>query len=527
MLHVSSVPEFILQGLSVGKNAGVSELGHGVAAGVCGFICNMAGKGVYSLLSRAYYYVGSICRDMDDIKRAVAFYRKAAEEIVDDRDFGLKSNAYSQIGRLMMLQSDCNMAARYYCLSYQTDSARRDTTAMVHSLLYMSMAYQREGRFDDGVSCLYRAVALGEKAKLGLRYDAYHRLSLLLCDSGDYNQAWRYVQYPLRLADYGDRDAVCATAMDICVHTGRIDSARVLCKQLMQSNSAYARRYAANALVKISGMSDQHGSAAKYIDSYVLSSDSVDMLESCLDMSDALPTTERWVVDDEISLLKADLHDSRVVLLGVSSLLGVVTLFLFFANARYGAMRQKHSLGIAKLQNKVTDFIVQSGDKMIEASDEIRHLMQKLHESACIREELEAEVAQHKSRLQASMEASSSEAVMRNVRDSRLVGSEAFALAKSRVAVSKPLSQAEWLQAEEELGCILVGFKEALYSAHNISEHEYRICLLVKMGFSNKEIGILICRAANAVSLARKRLYKKLTGRDGTASDFDDLIKSL
>lgn len=293
MLHVSSVPEFILQGLSVGKNAGVSELGHGVAAGVCGFICNMAGKGVYSLLSRAYYYVGSICRDMDDIKRAVAFYRKAAEEIVDDRDFGLKSNAYSQIGRLMMLQSDCNMTARYYCLSYQTDSARRDTTAMVHSLLYMSMAYQREGRFDDGVSCLYRAVALGEKAKLGLRYDAYHRLSLLLCDSGDYNQAWRYVQYPLRLADYGDRDAVCATAMDICVHTGRIDSARVLCKQLMQSNSAYARRYVANALVKISGMSDQHGSAAKYIDSYVLSSDSVDMLESCLDMSDALPTTER------------------------------------------------------------------------------------------------------------------------------------------------------------------------------------------------------------------------------------------
>lgn len=274
-------------------------------------------------------------------------------------------------------------------------------------------------------------------------------------------------------------------------------------------------------------MSDQHGSAAKYIDSYVLSSDSVDMLESCLDMSDALPTTERWVVDDEISLLKADLHDSRVVLLGVSSLLGVVTLFLFFANARYGAMRQKHGLGIAKLQNKETDFIVQSGDKMIEASAEIRHLMQKLHESDCIREELEAEVAQHKDRLQASMEASSSEAVMRNVRGSRLVGSEAFALAKGREAVSKPLSQAEWLQAEEELGCILVGFKEALYSAHNISEHEYRICLLVKMGFSNKEIGILICRAANAVSLARKRLYKKLTGRDGTASDFDDLIKSL
>ena len=196
MLHVSSVPEFILQGLSVGKNAGVSKLGHGVAAGLCGFICNMAGKGVYSLLSRAYYYVGSICRDMDDIKRAVAFYRKAAEQIVDDRDFGLKSNAYSQIGRLMMLQSDCNMAARYYCLSYQTDSARRDTTAMVHSLLYMSMDYQREGRFDDGVSCLYRAVALGEKAKLGLRYDAYHRLSLLLCDSGDYNQAWRYVNTP-------------------------------------------------------------------------------------------------------------------------------------------------------------------------------------------------------------------------------------------------------------------------------------------------------------------------------------------
>lgn len=48
---------------------------------------------------------------------------------------------------------------------------------------------------------------------------------------------------------------------------------------------------------------------------------------------------------------------------------------------------------------------------------------------------------------------------MRNVRDSRLVGSEAFALAKSRVAVSKPLSQAEWRRQKKNSGVYWLGLR--------------------------------------------------------------------
>jgi hypothetical protein len=53
------------------------------------------------------------------------------------------------------------------------------------------------------------------------------------------------------------------------------------------------------------------------------------------------------------------------------------------------------------------------------------------------------------------------------------------------------------------------------------------IYCLIKTGFVLADIAILTCHTKQGVSLARKRLYKKLSGKDGSPSDLDVWLKEL
>ena len=60
-----------------------------------------------------------------------------------------------------------------------------------------------------------------------------------------------------------------------------------------------------------------------------------------------------------------------------------------------------------------------------------------------------------------------------------------------------------------------------------LSESEYELCLLVKLGFAPSQISLLTGRSRSDITNIRKRLYNRITGKDGTSKDFDRYIKSL
>ena len=60
-----------------------------------------------------------------------------------------------------------------------------------------------------------------------------------------------------------------------------------------------------------------------------------------------------------------------------------------------------------------------------------------------------------------------------------------------------------------------------------LSESEYELCLLVKLGFAPSQISLLTGRSRSDITNIRKRLYNRITGKNGTSKDFDRYIKSL
>lgn len=59
-----------------------------------------------------------------------------------------------------------------------------------------------------------------------------------------------------------------------------------------------------------------------------------------------------------------------------------------------------------------------------------------------------------------------------------------------------------------------------------LTQLEFEITILVKLGFIPSEIAMITGNSMSNISNVRKRLYTKMTGKQGTSKNFDEYVKS-
>ena len=102
-----------------------------------------------------------------------------------------------------------------------------------------------------------------------------------------------------------------------------------------------------------------------------------------------------------------------------------------------------------------------------------------------------------------------------------------YDIISNRINKKQNVSVNDWKEVEIAIDEIYPKFKERLYSYSVVSPREYRICILIKLGFSLSDIATIICRSRSSITQIRSALYKKVLKEDGKGKDFDDFIKSL
>ena len=114
----------------------------------------------------------------------------------------------------------------------------------------------------------------------------------------------------------------------------------------------------------------------------------------------------------------------------------------------------------------------------------------------------------------------------KSVEDTFFASDEYAALVR-RTATGQLMKDDEWQQVERSLATVYPGFTTQLQSLYPMSDVEYRTCMLVKLRIPTKDIAAVLAREANTISSLRKRLYKKVFGREGGAKEWDDFILSM
>ena len=93
--------------------------------------------------------------------------------------------------------------------------------------------------------------------------------------------------------------------------------------------------------------------------------------------------------------------------------------------------------------------------------------------------------------------------------------------------MSRYPSKEEWKQLEVLLDTACNSFATKLRIMCRLSERDFRMCLLLRMGMSPLKIASILHIDKTSVSSQRRRLYKKHTGKNGSARDWDNFILSL
>lgn len=97
----------------------------------------------------------------------------------------------------------------------------------------------------------------------------------------------------------------------------------------------------------------------------------------------------------------------------------------------------------------------------------------------------------------------------------------------ANLSQGKHLSDEQWQKLEGVFNSHYPHFKDHLYSCSKLSEQEYHVCMLVKLGLGSSKISVLTSKAISTISTTKQRLFKKITREDGSADQLADLLTTM
>ncbi|MBQ6750694.1 MAG: hypothetical protein IJR02_08010 [Bacteroidaceae bacterium] len=105
--------------------------------------------------------------------------------------------------------------------------------------------------------------------------------------------------------------------------------------------------------------------------------------------------------------------------------------------------------------------------------------------------------------------------------------SDYYMTLRQRIKAGGNIKIAEWKELEQRLKAIYPRFSSSLYGLYNLSSTEYQVCLLTKIHTPPVEIAAVLNKDKSTISSIRKRLYKKVFGKEGSGKEWDEFILSL
>ena len=465
----------------------------------------------------AKYIIGCSYLDDNDAPRALECFHEAAS-MADttnmDCDWRTLHKVHVQAGMLLFSQDALHDADEEYKMAYKYAMKAKDTLNALITVEQKANIYMLEGKTDSCIQLrmklhdLYMkhgyaenaAMSLGpvidNLAKMGKLDEAKHYLDSFEKNSGLFDslgniEKGREIHYYIKGMYYFE--------------AGRLDSAEHLFRKCI--SSAVRRETVLSAykgLMHLYKKLDNPDSVAKYAELARVTQDTVNIMKATqhLQQMHAMYNYDRHVemAEKESAYFKA-LGTAVALIL----LLVIIYMVGYIIRKRKLRLREKHKLeqSIGELQNANHGLEAMNESQRKEARQIIDEKTKEI-------ERLQREKAEYESKYNTE-------------RQPVLADNPAVRNARALAMNYKSMTAADCARLKETFS----DYMPLSQWEGQLSDSEYLVCLLVRAGFSPADIGILTQQSPSNISNIRKRLYLKMTGKDGSPKDFDKYIKSL
>ena len=467
----------------------------------------------------AKYIIGCSYLDDNDAPRALEYFHEAAS-MADttnvDCDWRTLQKVHVQSGLLLYNKDALHDADKEYKLAFKYAIKAKDTLNALLAIEQKTNIYMAEGKTDSLIKLRKKLYSL--YMKNGYTENAAMSLGPIVVDlvkMGELDEAKRYLDNYERNSGLFDSLGNIEKGREIhyyikgtyYLEAGKPDSAEYFFRKCASSTTELAViQPAFKGLMRLYKQLNLPDSMAKYAELVNVLQDTVynkDMMQHLQQMQ-AVYNYDRHVemAEKESAYFKA-LGTAVALIL----LLVIIYMVGYIIRKRKLRLREKHKLeqSIGELQN---------ANHGLEAMNESqrKETRQIIDEKT---KEIE-QLRQEKQNLEKQFDCQPKQPLFADEPIVRL-------LDENLRKAPNSMTSDEYHRLKE----LFTGFEPLSRWEKMMSSNEYQVCLLVKVGFSPKDISILMGLSLSNISNIRKRLFEKMTGRKGSAKDFDKFIMSL
>ena len=474
----------------------------------------------------ANYVLGCVYRDMHEAPMALEYYNKATERAdttAADCDYGTLYRVYSQMGFLFSKQylpyqelNAFDKAEKYAYLAKDTFNA--------------IVNYQNQGEVYDFLGKKDSAIAINlQAAKLFKKHGNDYAAAIAFgCNYKYYIEKKDFINAKKAFEAYnstgyeGNSNYEDAKAYVLCLKgtyymfTGQLDSACYILQQSLKFCKSFSNKAATTkALAHYYAKVNQPSLAMKYAlqSSEYNDSDLIEARKTQLQQVQAMYDYGR---NQEIARM-AEQKAKRSTQMNYMIVFACVILFLFlsYIYRKQLALKKKRIaasklvyedclLKLKRLQEEKAQLVAEKDKKLAQIITEKENAISKLV----------SEIHDIQNRYSLS-----------SMSDAYLVLKNSSIYKKIQCIEAHPLeemNEEDWTELADTVEELIPNFIPML--KNRVSDRDYRICLLIRLGFSISLMAILLNLSDATISKSRKTMLKKLCGKIGKPKDFDEYV---
>lgn len=483
------------------------------------------GYGDSDKLMMAYYYQGSVWRDMNDAPRAIDCYHRALEAGRHTRCSDLLISIYSQLGTLLAYQGvydeslQATRTALALCRQYRDTLSspfflrnigriwdiRRNKDSVYH---YYNAALQQARYNQDSV--MIEAVLL-ELGAISLSFNEVDTAKMLLEKVKHRNDRKRFFHGILGR---------------IYSREGQRDSARAYFNRALPYAGLRQQVTLHEELARLDYAEGRYAEAFSHASQSMALRDSVTSLTETEEVAKINALYNYHRTEEMNRQLEQRNRRQR------GWLYGIVSAALLAACATAVWLRQKKheaALQRQKIRNLEAEQYRRSEAYRAESRRQLAELEAQLCKAEKDKDTARRELLETRhALLELSAAKDRIEQQERGLLVSQLHRSSVYAFFHKAAHEEVRITAKNWQELRAAIDAAYDDFTGRLYSlCPNLSEMELHICWLIKIQLSPKDMAQVVGRSQSAVSMARTRLYKKIHQKEGTTSDFDKFIADL
>lgn len=481
-------------------------------------------------LPETLYYAGRIYSDLKDAPRALEYYQKAIDILKKEnsQDWNLLSRLYSQVGTLFLYQELYNKAEPMFRKAYDYDLMLKDSIGLVYDLRDIGRTFAvNEGHQDSIIYYYNRAAEIALSLNLSQLNSMVHgELAQYYLHQQQYQNAHKSLNIAWKHIDSASIFMYYVNTADYYYQTNKLDSAEYYYQKILLADTHLYQAHAYLGLANIAQKQNKATQALELYKEYMSHEDSLlqTIRTDAIHKINSLYSYQLYKKENE-GLKKQNYRQKcRIYYIGTCFLFTLALSIIFWLNHK--KKEQRILLQQEKLKRIQEEQYRYSQAQISLNQEKIEELSKQLHEAEKENDTLRQSILRGQKE-QLENENTHIKATQAIEEALRINLQQTTIWRKLHQSAISKMTENDWRQLQEAIDEAYPKFRSQLSELYPLSLKEMQVCLLLKIEIVPSRIAEIMYSSKQGITSIRKRLYKKLSGKEGNSRDCDEFIRSL